>query len=141
MQSVGDDGEIDAFAGVGRCLAEMVHGQALGWAPIDANSATDATALVDNHGGSVLTKFASGHLGQFDIVIDRVDSFGRDHLDALMWASVDAAVTENAAIAVNEDIELTLEAALGFFEPDRLGEANLNLKGRVQRAKSAIGNG
>ena len=52
---------------------------------------------------------------------------------------VGAAVAEDAAIAVDEDVELALQAALGFFEADRLGVADFDFERRVARADAAGG--
>ncbi len=94
--------------------------------------------LVDDHRRRVRAQLGPGHLGQLHVVVDRVDAVGRDHLDALVRAGIDAAIAENAAVAVDEDIELALQAALGFFEADRLGVTDFDLERRVERADAAI---
>ena len=56
----------------------------------------------------------------------------------LMRADVDAVGAEDAAVAVDEDVELALQAALGFLEADRLGVADLGLERGVAGAETAI---
>ncbi len=56
-------------------------------------------SLVDHHRGGVRSEFGARQLRQLDIVVDRVDAIGRNHLDALVRAGIDAAVAENAAVA------------------------------------------
>src|SRR5215210_7234592 len=109
----------------------MVHGQALSRAPVNTDAAADAAALVDHHCRRIGAELGPGHLRQLDIVVDRVDAIRRDHLNTAVRAGVDAAVAKDAAVAVDEDVELALEAALGFLETDRFGEADLDLEGRV----------
>src|SRR6476661_2885980 len=136
--SVGHDREVDAFPGFRRCDAEMIHRQALCRAPVDADAAADAAPLVDDHCRGVRAKLGPGHLGQLHVIVDRVDPLRRDHLDAPVWAGIDAAIAEDAAVAVDENIELALEATLGLLEADRLGETDFDLERRVQRADAAI---
>src|SRR4051794_710293 len=138
---VGDDGEVDAFAHVGWGLAEVIHRQAFSWAPVHADAAPYASSLVDDHRGGVLTEFRARHFCQFDVVVNGMDAIGRDHLDAAMRTGVDAAIAKNTAITIDEDVELTLQAALGFFKSDRLGEADFDLKGSVHSADAPIGHG
>lgn len=137
---VRDDRQIDAFAGFGRGKPEMVHRQAFGGTPVDTKTAPDARSFVDDHGGSVGSQLRARQLGQLDIVIDRVDAIGRDHLDAVMRADIDTAVTKDAAMPVDEDVQLALQTPLGFFEPDRLGEAHFDFEGRIARTHAAIRN-
>src|SRR5688572_6260192 len=125
---VRDDCQVNAFAGVGRGHAEVIHGQALGWAPVDAQATANAAALVDDHGGGVWSEFASGHLRQADIAIDRVDALGADHFDAVVRAYIHAAVAENAAVSIDKDVELALQAALGFLEADAFGHAHFGFE-------------
>ncbi len=139
IELVGDDSEIHAFAHVGWGLAEVIHRQAFSWTPVHADAAADAGSLVDDHNGGVLTEFGARHFCQFDVVVNGIDAIGRDHLDASMWTGVDTTIAENAAITVNKNVELTLQAALGLFESDRLGEANFDFKGSVHGTNATVG--
>src|SRR5690554_4385944 len=56
--------QVNALTRISRGHAEVVHGQALGWAPVDAESAPDAATLVDDHGGGVRAELTAGHLRQ-----------------------------------------------------------------------------
>ena len=116
----------------------MVHRQALGRAPVDAKRAANAGSLVDQHHRGLGTQFGAGHLGQLDVAVDRVNAIGRDHLDAFDRADIDAVRAENAAIAVDEDIELALQTALGFFEADRLRVTNFGFDRGVAGVDPAI---
>src|SRR5690606_33167352 len=76
--------------------------------------------------------------GHFDIVVDAVDPLRRDHLDALVRADIGATVAENAAVAIDEDVELALEAALGFLEADGLGVADFGFERVVHGSHAAL---
>src|SRR5688572_24716171 len=67
-----------------------------------------------------------------------MDTIGRDHLDAANRADIDAVRAENAAIAVDEDIELTLQTALGFLKTNRLGVAYLCLDGGITSVETPV---
>ena len=77
-------------------------------------------------------------LHQFDVAVDRVDAIQGDHLDALDRADIDAVGAKDAAVAIDEDVELALQAALGLVESDRLGVADLGFDSGVARAETAV---
>ena len=132
------DSEIDAFALRSWSEAEVIHCQALRWTPVDAKRAADAGSFVDKHHRGLRTQFGPGHLGEFDVAVDRVNAIGRHHLDAFDRADVDAVRAENAAIAVDENIELALQAALGFFEANGLCVADLCFDRGVAGVETSI---
>src|SRR5690606_10801841 len=117
---------------------EVIHRQALRRAPVDAEAAADAAALVDDHGGRVRAQLAARHLREVDVAVDAVDALRRDHLDAVVRADIGAAVAEDAAVAVDEDIELALKAALRFLEADALGVAHLRLERVVHGLEATL---
>src|SRR3954463_2546542 len=75
------DGEIDALALGSRREAEVIHGQTLSRAPVDAQGAANAGSLIDHHHGCLGSQFGPLYLVEFDVAVDRVDAIGRDHLD------------------------------------------------------------
>src|SRR5687768_14343016 len=95
------DREIDALALGSRREAEVIHRQTLCRAPVNAKRAANARPLVDEHYGSLRTQFGTGHFGELDVTVDRVDALGRDHLDASDRADIDTVSAEDAAIAVD----------------------------------------
>ena len=129
--SLRDDGEVDAFAHVRRgerkwSIVRHSVGHQSTQMPQRMQERSSITIAAAYGPSSARAISASS-----DIAVDRVDAIGRDHFDAAVRAGIDAAVAENAAIAVDEDVELALQAALGLFEPDRLGVAGFDFERRV----------
>src|SRR5215213_888467 len=138
LQLVRHHREIDALALRSRREAEVIHRQALRRAPIDAQRAADAGSLIDQHYRRLRTQFSAGHFGELDVTVDGMNAIGRDHLDALHRADVDTIGAQDAAIAVDEDVELALQAALGLFEADRFRIADLCLDRGVAGVETAV---
>ena len=58
--SLRDDRQVDGFSFQRRGDAEVIHCQAFGGAPLDADAAADAGALVDHHCRSEWTELSPG---------------------------------------------------------------------------------
>ena len=70
--------------------------------------------------------------------VDRVDAVERDHFDHADWAGIDTAVAQNAAVSVNEDIQLALQAALGLLKAHRLRIAEFDFERGFVLEEAAI---
>ena len=114
----------------------MVHRQALSRAPVDADSATNAAAFIDHHRRGIRTELRPRHFGEFHIVVNCINTIGRDHLDALVRARIDTSVAQDATVTVDEDVQLALQTSLRFVETDWLGVTDFDFQCRVMSTKA-----